>query len=104
MSWLLKLFFTTATEDDSWLPSVPKLLALAVLIGAIGYTFTRPAAQVFDDLHDSGSEDDDEEDHKTSRAAEIEDEEDGEDEDDDEEDEEEEEETEEEPAATATTE
>lgn len=59
MAWILKTLFTTATEsgDDSWLPSVPKLLALAALVAAIGYSFTRPAVAVFDDVHDSEGED-----------------------------------------------
>jgi hypothetical protein len=37
------------------------LLAGALLVGAFGYAFTRPALEVFDDLHDSEDESDDEE-------------------------------------------
>ena len=48
---------STEATGPSYRP-VWLMLSAALLVGAIGYSITRPALEVFDDLHDSGSEDD----------------------------------------------
>lgn len=40
------------------------LFASASLVFAIGYTFTRPAERVFDDIHDSDDDSDDDSNEK----------------------------------------
>ena len=73
MSWITKLLFSAASVEtkNSWIPSVPKLLALTALIGAIGYSFTRPAVELFDDLHDSDDSDSDEDEKEDEKAVSV---------------------------------